>query len=147
MQSSSTIERELLALENKFWKAIQDKDVESALSMTHDPCIVTGAQGVAKLSLEEFRGMMGNETYTLDRFELKDTKVTRLTDDVAVIAYSVHEELTLEGKPIAIDASESSTWVRRDGRWVCAQHSESLLGDSFGRDRRPFNASEPAGTH
>jgi len=47
----------------------------------------------------------------------------------------VHEELTVEGKPVTLDAADASTWVRRDGRWVCALHTESLRGDPFGRDR------------
>ena len=34
------------------------------------------------------------------------------------------------------DAADASTWVRRNGRWVCALHTESLKGDPFGRDRR-----------
>jgi hypothetical protein len=25
--------------------------------------------------------------------------------------------------------------VRRNGQWVCALHTESMLGDPFGRDR------------
>jgi hypothetical protein len=33
-------------------------------------------------------------------------------------------------------AADSSTWVRRDGRWVCAVRTESLSGDPFGRDRQ-----------
>ena len=58
-----------------------------------------------------------------------------LRDDVAVVAYVVTEELTVENKPVTLKAADSSTWVRRDGRWVCAVHTESLSGDPFGRDR------------
>ena len=59
-----------------------------------------------------------------------------LTDDVAVIASAVREDLTVDGKPLTIKAADASTWVRRNGRWVCALHTESLLGDPFGRDRK-----------
>ena len=59
-----------------------------------------------------------------------------LRDDVAILAYRVHEELTVEGKPVTVEAADSSTWVHRDGRWVCAMHTESIAGDPFGRDRR-----------
>jgi len=48
----------------------------------------------------------------------------------------VHEELTVDGKPVSIDAADTSTWVRRDGRWLCAAHIEALAGDPYGRDRR-----------
>jgi hypothetical protein len=46
----------------------------------------------------------------------------------------VHEDLTVDGKPVTLDAAESSTWVRRDGRWACAMHTEAIAGDPFGRD-------------
>ena len=68
-------------------------------------------------------------------YELTDTKVHLLKDDVAVIAYKVKENMTVDGKPLELEASEASTWVRRDGRWLCALHTESLSGDPFGRDR------------
>jgi len=59
-----------------------------------------------------------------------------VTDDVAVVAYKVREQLTVDGKPLTLDAADASTWVRRDGRWLCALHTESIAGDPFGRDRR-----------
>jgi hypothetical protein len=64
---------------------------------------------------------------------------------VALVGYKVHEDLTVDGKSVSLDAADTSTWVRRDGRWVCALHTESLLGDPFGRDRiraNPPNASD-----
>jgi hypothetical protein len=54
----------------------------------------------------------------------------------AVLAYKVREALTVDGKPVTFEAADASTWVRRDGQWVCALHTESLAGDPFGRDRR-----------
>ena len=34
------IEQELLALEQKFWTAMKDKDAETAMRLTDDSCIV-----------------------------------------------------------------------------------------------------------
>jgi uncharacterized protein DUF4440 len=74
----------------------------------------------------------------LKRFELKDgAQVRSLGDGVAIVAYQVHEELTVDGKPVTLDAADASVWVRRDGRWLCAMHTESIAGDPFGRDRQP----------
>jgi hypothetical protein len=82
----------------------------------------------------------GAKQYTLESFELDDdVKVQQISDDVAVLAYKVHEELTVDGKPVTLDAADSSTLVRRDGRWLCALHTESILGDPFGRDRQRLN--------
>jgi|SRR5882724_7673081 len=135
--TTQTIEAELLELENRFWQAIKDKDVDAAVPLTDWPCIVTGAQGLGSIDQKTFTAMLKGAPYTLDRFEIKDGAQVRLVrDDVAVVAYQVHEELTVDGKPVAFDAADSSTWVRRDGRWLCASHTEAIMGDPYGRDRR-----------
>jgi len=133
----NTVEQELLALERQYWQAIKDKDADTAVRLSDDPCIVTGAQGVGRLGSQALAGMMKAASYTLHDFRIGgDVQVRLLGDDVAVLAYDVHEELTVDGKRVALDAADASTWVRRDGRWVCALHTESLKGDPFGRDRR-----------
>jgi uncharacterized protein (TIGR02246 family) len=135
--ATTTVEKELLELEKQFWQAIQDNDAEAAMRLTDESCIVTGAQGVGRIPREAFAGMMKAAPYKLHRFELKgDVQVRVLTDDVAVVAYKVHEELTVDGKPVTLEAADASTWVRRKGRWLCALHTESIAGDPYGRDRR-----------
>ncbi len=132
------VESELLALEKRYWQAIKDRDVDAALRLTDDPCLVAGAQGVARIEGRAFADMMKASRYTLEDFEVDDdAQVRLLSDDVAILAYKVHERLTVEGMPVTLDASDASTWVRRDGRWLCALHTEAIAGDPFGRDRRP----------
>jgi ketosteroid isomerase-like protein len=135
--TTQTVEAELLELEKRFWQALKDKDVNTAMSLTDYPCIVTGAQGVGAIDQKTFAAMLKASPYTLRRFKIKDGAEVRLVrDDVAIVAYQVHEELTVDGKPVTLDAADSSTWVRRDGRWLCASHTEAILGDPYGRDRR-----------
>ncbi|HEY8256409.1 MAG TPA: nuclear transport factor 2 family protein [Gemmatimonadales bacterium] len=135
--TTQTVEAEILALEKRYWQAIKDKDAEMAMRLTDEPCIVTGAQGVGSLDRKTLGAMMKSATYTLNRFEIKDGAQVRLIrDDVAVVAYQVHEELTVNGQPVSLDAADASTWIRRDGRWLCALHAEAITGDPFGRDRR-----------
>jgi hypothetical protein len=136
------VEKELVELEHRYWQALKDRDVAAVEQMTDDPCFVTGAQGVGKLDKKSLVAMMKAASYTLDEFELDgDIKVRMLGDDVAIVAYKVHEELTVDGEPVSLDAADASTWIRRKGRWVCALHTESLTGDPFGRDRR--SAEQP----
>ena len=135
--AGSAIERELVGLERKYWQAMVDKDFEAALALTDDPCIVAGAQGVASIGRKQFEGMMKSETWTLNTFELDDVQVRLLNDDTAVVAYQVKEHMTVDGKPLTLEAADASTWIRRNGNWVCALHTEALSGDPFGRDRKP----------
>ncbi len=131
------ITTELLELERRFWQAMKDKDAETAMSLSDENVIVTGAQGVGRIDRQSLGQMVTSPKSTLDSFELGDrAEVSRIGDDVAIIAYEVHEEMHVDGHPVKLDAAESSTWVRRDGRWVCAAHSEAIAGDPYGRDRR-----------
>lgn len=134
--ATAITEKELIGLEKRYWQAMKDGDVDAMIGLTDLPCIVAGAQGVGSMDRREFEAMSAGSSYKLERFEFKDgAKMRRLSDDVAVLAYEVHEELTVDGSAVEIDAAETSTWIRKNGKWGCALHSESIEGDPFGRDR------------
>jgi uncharacterized protein (TIGR02246 family) len=134
--SNTSLGKELLDLERDYWQAVKEKDGDAVMRLTDDECILTGAQGVRRLNKEALPELMQSTPYTLHSFELKDPEVHEVRDDVAILAYNVHEELTVDGKRVKLDAADASTWVRRDGRWLCALHTESITGDPFGRDRK-----------
>jgi hypothetical protein len=130
--TTSAVEQEIIELETEYWRAIRDKDTDAAVRLTDDPCLVSGAQGVRSIDHKTFIEMARSPDWELRKFELADTDVRMLTDDVAIIGYTVTEEMVVKGKPLTMKAADTSTWVRRNGRWVCALHSESVLGDPFG---------------
>ena len=133
-----TIDQEILDLENRFWQSMIDKDVDAGTRLTADPCIVTGAQRVGRIDRKTFAAMMEGGTWILHNYEFNDVKVERVTEDVAVIAYKVRETLTVDGEELTMEAADASTWVRSADGWRCALHTESVLGDPFGRDRKPM---------
>ena len=140
--ATTTIEQELLTLERRYWQALKDGDVDTALSLTDDPCIVVGSQGVGRVDHTSYRRMMTEDpSWEIRDFSIGDDAQIEVIGDTAVVAYTVHEKLTVEGKPVSFDAADSSTWVRRNGKWVCTLHTEALLGDPFGRDRKKTKKS------
>ncbi|MFZ5669848.1 MAG: nuclear transport factor 2 family protein [Pseudomonadota bacterium] len=131
------IETELLTLERRFWQSMMDKDRKAADDLTDFPCIVAGPQGVASLDKKAFAATLEAGNWEIRDFAFgDDVQVRRLSDDVALIAYKVREKLTVDREPVTLEAAETSVWVRRDGRWRCAMHTEALSGDPFGRDRK-----------
>jgi hypothetical protein len=132
-----TLNDEILELENKFWQSVVDKDARGGARLCADPFLITGAQGVACIERKSFMKMMEGGSWTLHAFELSDVKVKRITNDVAAIAYKVHEDLTVDGQKLTIDAADASTWARDGDMWFCVLHTESVLGDPYGRDRKP----------
>lgn len=132
---NSPFEKELIGREKAFWRAMKDKDVEAAKRLTNDECILTGAQGVSRIERDKFADMMGGADWEIHDFDIADIEVARISDDVAIIGYKVRERLTVNGKPVSLEVADSSTWVKKDGEWLCAMHTEAIAGDPFGRDR------------
>ena len=125
--------QELLNLERRYWSAVQEKDGATATALSDDPCIVVGAPGVGEVSKEELAGMLDGANYELERFNMEDVHVRKLSDGVVALAYKVSESLVVDGQDVTLEAFDSSVWVRRNGEWVCALHTESPAGDPFGR--------------
>jgi uncharacterized protein (TIGR02246 family) len=131
--------KEIVDLETKFWTAIRDRDAKSALALMTEPCTLAGAQGVMPLTREDYTRMSGDSSWELHGFKMDKVDVRFPADDVAIIGYIVDEDLTVEGSKVKLKAAETSTWVKQDGKWLCASHTESILGDPFGRDRQPIS--------
>jgi ketosteroid isomerase-like protein len=132
----NSVENEVFNLETQYWQAIKTRDIDMMDRLTDDPCFVAGPMGVHQIDKSHFRKIMQSPTHTLHSFDLKNPAVRLLRDDIAIVAYQVHEEVTVGGKRFTLEASDTSTWIKRNGQWVCALHSECLAGDPYGRDRK-----------
>ena len=82
---------------------------------------------------------MVKPTWTLLDYEIKNAEVQQLSSDAAIIGYNVHTVVRHEGEELTLDAADASTWVKKNGSWVCALHTEAPLGDPFGRHRQHPN--------
>jgi len=133
MKQQDTLEQQLLAREKSYWNAIMSKDTEVVERLSDDPCLVVGAQGVGELGRGAMKKMLEGASYELNSYTLDDVHFRRLGDDVVALAYKVNENLTVDGKPLKLEAFDSSVWMKRDGDWVCVVHTEACAGDPFGR--------------
>lgn len=134
--TSTAIEDEIITLETAYWDAMQSDDLEASLALTFEPCIVTGAQGAATLDHAAMRKMYEKKTWALKDYTIDNMQVQAIANDVAVLGYTIKLDMDVEGKPTTMNCAESSTWIKQDGKWLCALHSESPIGDPFGRDKQ-----------
>lgn len=130
-------EQQIIDLEQEFWRTIMEKDTDASVAMLPDRSMVVGAQGAAVLTRDDYRRMaeQAEGSWKLKSFRLDDVSVMFPRADVAVIAYTVTEEMDVEDQSLTLKAADTTTWVREDGGWRACLHTESLLGDPFGRDR------------
>lgn len=53
-----SVARELVALEQQYWQAIKERDAETAMHLSDDPCIVAGAQGMSRIARKDLGAMI-----------------------------------------------------------------------------------------
>ena len=112
----------LLACENEYLRAVQDKDGEAAARLTAPQSLVVSGRGAMKVDGEAIRRMVqqhdANRQYAIDE---SSVQVVQPAEDVAIIAYRLRTKLPGGG---TADAYDTDVWVRRDGGWACALHVE-----------------------
>lgn len=138
---TAVMQEQMLDHELRFWQAMKEKDGVSTARMTNEDCIIVGAQGVSAIDAPTMAKLTAEGDWELEHFAInpQSTKVHMLGPDVAIVAYTVDERVAVEGETLPLRAHESSVWVREDGQWRCALHTESLAGDPYGRDRRALD--------
>lgn len=132
----STNKQEIIDLERRFWQSLKDKDVPTAQAMIADQSRSTGPSGITPMDPQKFGQLMREAPWTLDNFTFSDVDVIFPTDDVAVITYKVHQTGEMEGKPMDLNAADSTVWAREGDSWKCALHTETIL--------QPQRQPEPA---
>ena len=137
MTQTTKFEQELMQLEISFWEAMQRRDTKTVAELTADSSVVVGASGAMALSPKALGQMLETADWEIRTYEIDPSSATvqRLADDTALIAYRVHEDLLVQGEPVSLDAFDATVWQHRNGHWTNVLHTESIAGDSFGRDR------------
>lgn len=114
---TSLLQSQVLQLEKQYWQAMTDQDVETAISLTHFPCLVSGPQGSQQVTEEQYRKMMASS----DGSQYKDVKlespqVEIINENTAVITYAT--------KVKGMKMLDTSLWIREGEGWTCGYHSE-----------------------
>ena len=89
--------------------------------------LITGPMGSMRVDPAKYAEMTRDGQWTLDSFEFKDVDVVFPNADTAVIAYKVHQTGSMKGKPMDLNAADSTVWARNGGEWKCALHTETML--------------------
>jgi hypothetical protein len=117
---------EIESLERAFWQSMVDNDPKLATRMLTEPALMVSAHGPMTFDRAGYEKMANDPRHRLLDYALSDMDVIFPTDDVAIAAYRARQTLKMEGKTLEQDAFDSSTWIRMDGVWKCAAHTESM---------------------
>lgn len=120
-------EKQIIELEKKFWQSMVDRESKAATDLLHEPAVMVSAKGAMTFDHAGYRKMAEDDNYRLVEYKLNDLKVLFAGDDVAVLTYQVQQKTEMKGEEMDNLMSDSSTWVRQDGRWACVMHTEAPM--------------------
>ena len=127
VDSSDTI----IKREKAFWQAMVDKDADRAMKMIADECLITGPMGTMRSDPQDYKRMTQKGDWNLEEFEFSDVQVIFPVEDVAIIAYKVHQTGTMKGQEMDLTCADSTTWVRDGREWKIALHTETILQNAL----------------
>lgn len=114
-------------LETRFWQSMVDKDPETAMKMIADECLIAGPAGTMRIDPAAYREMTRKGQWTLKSFDFDELEVVFPSDEVAVVAYKVHQTGDMQGQRMDLRCADTSTWVKQHGQWKCFAHTEAVL--------------------
>ena len=118
---------EIVALEKSYWDAIKAKDGRRTSELSGKTALVTGTQGVMRIEKEKMGKRTEEGKWILESYVLEDVEVSTPSPDIALIAYTVRQNVTMDGKSQNLRAADSSVWIRGSNGWECHAHSETFL--------------------
>lgn len=119
----------LIALERKFWQSMVDEQTDVALGLLAEPSFMVSPHGAMKFDHAAYRRMAEEGSQVVKRFELGEMDATFIGEDAAILFYEVTQILSPRGQQQENEQrmKDTSTWVKVDGRWRCAMHTETPL--------------------
>ena len=97
------------------------KDGRRAAELSGDNSLVTGAQGMMTISKDRMEKMTRDGDWTLDSYDFEKVEVTTPAPDVAIIAYVVHQTVTMNGR------AQDMRWFKGPNR--CHMHTFNAYSD------------------
>lgn len=124
---NQTPDQMLIDLENKFWQSLVDQDSDTAVALLTESALIVSTQGAMQFDHASYRKMAEQGPRVLTSFKLSKMQVVFPNDSTAVLTYQVRQEVAQRGndKRNVEEMNDSSTWVKTNGEWRCAMHTET----------------------
>ena len=103
-----------------------DDDPKVATGMLADTALMVSGHGAMSFDHAGYTKMAKDPSHRLVQFKLSDMDVMFPSDDLAIATYKVQQQVERDGKPMQMQAVDSSTWVKSGDDWKCVVHTESL---------------------
>lgn len=119
-QDIQAAEMDLLFIQEiKLWKALQYHDL-----VTFNSLLLPDFIEVEKTIQNREQILANLNACTLVSFNFHNHQTRMLSPDAAVIAYNANSEITCGESHLKGSYNATTTWVRREGKWLVQIHTE-----------------------
>jgi uncharacterized protein (TIGR02246 family) len=106
--------------EINWWKALQNHDLAAFHAM-----LMPDFLDIEKTIQTREQIMESLNTCALVSFKIRNHQLRVLSPDAAVVTYSRSSETACGESHLTGDYNATTTWVRRDGKWLVQIHTET----------------------
>lgn len=124
-----TTAADIMKLETEFWQSLVDRKPEKASALLTGTATSVAMSGIHHFSPADYITMAEEGPAKLTGFSFSRENVLFPTPEVAVATYEVAQTIEMNGQRQEMVCLDTTTWVRRDGRWLAAVHTETLKQD------------------
>lgn len=117
--------KDIMELERQFWQAMVDMDIDTATSLLDDESVSVSGWGIRHFNPAGYRDMALAGQARITYFKFSDERVVFPTPDVAIASYKADQSFTMDGKSHDMTVYDTTTWVRKNGKWVASAHTET----------------------
>jgi RNA polymerase sigma factor (sigma-70 family) len=114
----------LFTMEKQGWEATRRKDAASLRKVHADDFVAILADG-SRLTRDEYFAVF--PLFEIKSYSLSDAKLLALGPDAAILTYKADTETVILGETEKGQTQVSSTWVRRDGKWMNVFYQETEI--------------------
>jgi hypothetical protein len=121
--ADAKLQSELFAKEKALWDAFFKKDLKAFQSVLADDGIFADGMGVTTKA-EMIKGISAVNC-KINSYSFADQKMSRMDQDAVILTFKAAQDGVCDGQKIPATTYVTSTWVKRNGKWVGFSHTET----------------------
>jgi uncharacterized protein (TIGR02246 family) len=122
---AADLKEEIVAAEKEAWQAYADHDVKAYSEVWTEDAVEALADGSVLTGKQAILADLKSTNCKVKSFDIANTKVRQVSPDVAILTYSLTQDVTCGATKLAPKAIVSSLYVRRGGKWLGVHYQET----------------------
>jgi len=122
------METQIIELEKRYWKGMENHDYETVKNLTLFPCIIASKNGIQSVDETTFKKMFeSGDGDKIKVLNISDVESKLIIENTAIIGYQIELGIGGDKQNSSMKCACTSTWVKQNNHWVCALHTEAEL--------------------